>query len=151
MTTWSKGHVTLWVGSSERKLPFCQVWWPQILWKFRYKFFSFVTWPHNREVTWIWSWGFSTASYHSAKFGGHRYCKNAEESFFHLSHYHVIKSSRDFEAWFSTTRKCRYKVLNLSRDHVIKSLRDLVDAALNLKLPTTLSILVVLGLMVRKM
>ena len=27
MTTWSKGHLTTYVGSSESKLPPCQVWW----------------------------------------------------------------------------------------------------------------------------
>ena len=38
-------------------------------------------------------------SYHSAKLGGHRYCESVDISFFHLSHDHVIKSSRNFEGW----------------------------------------------------
>ena len=56
------------------------------------------------------------------KFGGHRYCGSADIYFFHVSHDHIIKRSRDFEG-----RKCRYKVLHLSRDHVIKKSSDLVD------------------------
>ena len=28
MTACPKGHVTLWVGAHQDKLPSCQVWWP---------------------------------------------------------------------------------------------------------------------------
>ena len=36
-------------------------------------------------------------SYHSVKFGGHRYCGSADISFFHVSCDLIIKRLRDFE------------------------------------------------------
>ena len=41
--------------------------------------------------------GYHTASYHSSKFGGHRYCRNADNSFLNLLRDNVIKRSRDFD------------------------------------------------------
>ena len=42
-------------------------------------------------------WGFSTVSYHPAKSDGHRYCTSTDITFLDLSQDHVIKSLRDFE------------------------------------------------------
>ena len=42
-------------------------------------------------------WDSPNTSYHSAKFGGHRYWASVDISLFHFSHDHVIKSSCDFE------------------------------------------------------
>ena len=74
MITWSKRHLTRYVGSSDGKLQPCQVWWPQVLLNFKCKVFEFFTWPPNQKVTWLWRWHPSIASYCSAKFDGHRYC-----------------------------------------------------------------------------
>ena len=38
-----------------------------------------------------------TPSYYSANLGGHRYCKRANIRLLNLSRDHIIKSSRDFE------------------------------------------------------
>ena len=73
---WSKAHLASYVGYSDGKLPVCQVWWAQVLWKCRYKFFSFATWPRNQKVTWLLR-VVPTTSYHSAMFCGHRYCRSA--------------------------------------------------------------------------
>ena len=42
-------------------------------------------------------WDSPNVSYHSAKFGGHRYCVSIDISFFHLECDHVIERSHDFE------------------------------------------------------
>ena len=34
------------------------------------------------HVTWLWTWVAPTASYHSAKFGGHRYCRSSDVRFY---------------------------------------------------------------------
>ena len=41
--------------------------------------------------------GLSTVSYHSANFGGHRYCGCSVITFYHLSRNHIIKRSHDLE------------------------------------------------------
>ena len=91
--------MTLKIEFPHRKLLLCQVWWPLILRKCRYKFFEFVTWPRDQKVTWLALWGLLTVSYHSAKFNGYRYCESADISFLNLWRDHVIKRSRDFEDW----------------------------------------------------
>ena len=58
--------------------------------------FSFFTWPWYQKITWISELESPNVSYHSAKFGGYRYCVSVDISF---SCDHIIKSSRDFEDW----------------------------------------------------
>ena len=51
------------------------------MWKCRYRFFWFVTWPRNQKAMWVSGWIFPTISYHSANFDGHRYCGRADIRF----------------------------------------------------------------------
>ena len=51
-------------------------------------------WPHYQKVRCVGGWDLSTVSYHSAKFGGYRYCGSADISFLNLSRNHVIKRLR---------------------------------------------------------
>ena len=51
-------------------------------------------WPHYQKVRCVSGWDLSTVSYHSAKFGGYRYCGSADISFLNLSRNHVIKRLR---------------------------------------------------------
>ena len=41
--------------------------------------------------------GLSTVSYHSVKFGGHRYCGSVDVSFFHVLRDLIIKILSEFE------------------------------------------------------
>ena len=63
------------------------------------KDFSFFTWTRYQKITWSSGWDSPNVSYHSSKFGGHRYCVSVDISFFHFSWDHVIKCLRDFEDW----------------------------------------------------
>ena len=77
VTTWSSSHMTWWAEPSN--LPNLDV--PGIMEK-QLQDFWFVTWPRHQKVTWLSGWGLSTVSYHSAKFGGHRYCGRADIRFY---------------------------------------------------------------------
>ena len=46
-----------------------------------------------------------TVGYHSAKFGGHRYCGSGD-MFLYLSRDYITKKSRDFEVWVPPTASC---------------------------------------------
>ena len=61
--------------------------------------FSSFTWPRYQKITWIRGSDSPSVSYHSAKFGGHRYCGRKGISFFNFSRDHVIKRSLGFEGW----------------------------------------------------
>ena len=133
----SKSHMTEWVGSFNCKLPICQVWWPYILQKCRYKFFSFVTWPFNQKFIWLWKWGPPTKSYYPAKFVGHRYCRSTDKVFTIVTwlpdqkvtwlrmwglptvSYHPAKSDG-----YRYCRRADTSFLNLPHDHIIKRLHD---------------------------
>ena len=94
MTTWSQGHVTLWVSFPHHKLPLCQVWWPSALQNRRYFVFNLsrdLMWPSCHRVMWHYGWVPLIISLHPAKFGGHRrYGK--EKILFFVCHV----TSRDF-------------------------------------------------------
>ena len=96
VTMWSKAHLASYVEYSDGKLPACQVWWAQVLWKCRYKFFSFATWPRNQKITWLWK----VVPHHK------------------LPLCHVL--------WPQILQKCKNKVLHLTHDHVIKRSLDWV-------------------------
>ena len=108
VTTWSKGYLTRYGESSDGKLKPCQVWWPQVLQKCKYNFFEFVTWPHNQKATWLWRWGPPTASYYSAKLGGHRYCGRRDIS---LYIYHVTTCSKGYVTWWMLSLTLRHHTL----------------------------------------
>ena len=69
-----KAHMTYWVESFDCTLSLSQVWWPEVLQKYRYNFFEFVTWTHDQKVMWLWRWNSPTISYYSDNFGANRCC-----------------------------------------------------------------------------
>ena len=82
-------------------------------------------------------------SYHLAKFSGYRHCRSADINFFHVSPVHIIKRPCDIESWvpaiasyhsakFGDHRYCvsadiYIYIFNVSRYHIIKTSRDLLD------------------------
>ena len=76
VTTMSKCHVTLWVGSPHPR-PLGSIG----LAKVEIKRFGFFTWPRDWRLTWFCRWGFLILSYHPAKLGVHRPCESGNITF----------------------------------------------------------------------
>ena len=85
-------------GVPHRRLPLCQVWWSQVLQKCTYVFHlspdHMIKLSHEQKITSLSGWGLLAVSYHSAKYGGHRYCGSAD-MFFNLLCDHLIKRSQN--------------------------------------------------------
>ena len=85
MIKWSNNFIN---GSTQGKLPCCQVWWPHALWYWRYNSFSLphdATRPCDQRVMLLFGLESSKVSYDPVNFGGNRHSGSGDITGFSLS------------------------------------------------------------------
>ena len=81
VNTQLKDHMTFWVGLLHPDSAPYQVLGALGLVIVEIKGFRFVTWPHDRCVTWLCGLGSLILSHHSARFGVYRLCESGTTTF----------------------------------------------------------------------